>query len=69
LPFTPAGLGVVEAAIIVVLKLVNVDPAMAGSIAVIDRVIGYWSLILVGTILYIWRLKTELRVATKPATT
>jgi uncharacterized protein (TIRG00374 family) len=68
LPFTPAGLGVVEAAIVVVLKLVDVQPAMAGSIAVIDRVIGYWSLILVGTILYVWRLKTELRVETKPAT-
>ena len=67
LPFTPAGLGVVEAAIIVVLKLVDVDPAMAGSIAVIDRVINYWSLILVGTVLYIWRLKTELRVDPKPA--
>ena len=62
LPFTPAGLGVVEAAIIVVLKLVDVDPAMAGSVAVLDRVITYWSLILIGAILYIWRLRSELRV-------
>jgi uncharacterized protein (TIRG00374 family) len=67
LPFTPAGLGVVEAAVIVVLKLVHVDPSMAGSIAVVDRLIGYWSLILVGSLLYVWRLKTELRVAPQPA--
>lgn len=69
LPFTPAGLGVVEAAVIVVLKLVNVDPAMAGSIAVMDRLITYWSLIAVGALLYVWRLKTELRVVPRPAAT
>ena len=66
LPFTPAGLGVVEAAVIVVLKLVNVDPAMAGSIAIVDRLINYWSLILIGSLLYIWGLKRELRVDPKP---
>ena len=66
LPFTPAGLGVVEAAVIVVVKLVHVDPAMAGSIAVVDRLIGYWSLIAIGALLYAWRLKTDLRAA-RPA--
>jgi uncharacterized protein (TIRG00374 family) len=69
LPFTPAGLGVVEAAVIVVLKLVDVDPAMAGSIAVVDRLINYWSLIAIGALLYAWRLKTDLRAAPRPAAT
>ena len=46
LPITPAGLGVVEAAVIVVLKLVDMDASMAGSIAILDRLIGYWSLII-----------------------
>lgn len=69
LPFTPAGLGVVEAAVIVVLKLVDVDPAMAGSIAVVDRLINYWSLIAIGALLYAWRLKADLRAAPRPATT
>ena len=46
---------------VVVLKLVDVNPDMAGSIAVLDRVIGYWSLILVGLILYGLRLRRDLR--------
>lgn len=59
LPITPAGLGVVEAAIIVVLKLVDIEPDMASSVAFMDRLIGYWSLILIGVILYVRRLKTD----------
>ena len=57
LPITPAGLGVVEAAIIVVLKLVDVEPDLASSIAILDRVVGYWSLIVVGVILYAVRMR------------
>jgi glycosyltransferase 2 family protein len=53
LPFTPAGLGVVEAAVIVILTdVVDLSPAMAGSIALLDRVITYWSVIVIGLILY-----------------
>jgi uncharacterized protein (TIRG00374 family) len=63
LPITPAGLGVVEAAIIVVLKLVDIEPDMASSVAFMDRLIGYWSLILIGVILYVRRLKTEVAAA------
>jgi uncharacterized protein (TIRG00374 family) len=59
LPITPAGLGVVEAAVIVVLKLVDVNADLASSIAILDRVIGYWSLILVGMILYMVRLRRD----------
>lgn len=61
LPITPAGLGVVEAAMIVVLKLVDIEANMAGSIAILDRLIGYWSLIVVGLILYIRRLRVDVR--------
>ncbi|HRA47832.1 MAG TPA: lysylphosphatidylglycerol synthase transmembrane domain-containing protein, partial [Thermomicrobiales bacterium] len=61
LPFTPAGLGLVEAAVVVVLKLVDVDADMAGSIAILDRLIGYWSLILVGMIMYIIRVRRDLK--------
>ena len=63
LPFTPAGLGLVEAAVVVVLKVVDVSPDMAGSIAILDRLIGYWSLILVGIILYIMRVRRDVRIA------
>ena len=61
LPITPAGLGVVEAAVVVVLKLVDVHADMASSIAILDRVIGYWSLIVVGLILYVHRIRRDVR--------
>lgn len=62
LPFTPAGLGVVEAAVIVVLKLVDVNSSLAGSIAIMDRLIGFWSLIVIGLFLYLRRLKGDVGV-------
>jgi uncharacterized protein (TIRG00374 family) len=65
LPITPAGLGVVEAAVVVVLKLVDVEADLAGSIAILDRVIGYWSLIAVGCILYLYRLRRDVAVTTR----
>jgi uncharacterized membrane protein YbhN (UPF0104 family) len=61
LPITPAGLGVVEAAVVVVLKLVDVHADLASSIAILDRVIGYWSLIVVGIALYMHRIRREVR--------
>jgi uncharacterized protein (TIRG00374 family) len=61
LPITPAGLGVVEVAMIGVLKLVDVNASLAGSIALMDRLITYWSLVLVGLILYIHRFRRDVR--------
>jgi hypothetical protein len=52
-PLTPAGLGVVEGGTIVALKLLSVSAVDAGSIAIVDRGIAYWSVILVGGILYL----------------
>jgi uncharacterized membrane protein YbhN (UPF0104 family) len=61
LPITPAGLGVVELAIVTILKIVDVDPSLAGSIAFMDRLITYWSLVAVGLILYLRRLHADVR--------
>jgi len=61
LPITPAGLGVVETAMVVVLKWVHISPSLALSIAVMDRLITYWSLIVVGLILYIRRFRNEVK--------
>ena len=57
LPITPAGLGVVEAAVIVVLKLVDVNSIDASSVAILDRLVGYWSLLVVGIIFYVIRMR------------
>ena len=60
IPFTPAGLGVVEGATIGVLRLVGVDDSTAVAIALLDRVIGYWSVIAVGLPLYVFHARKEI---------
>jgi uncharacterized protein (TIRG00374 family) len=61
-PFTPAGLGVVELGVgSVLVGVLGVDPVMAGSIIVLDRVVAYWSLLAVGTGLYLRRTRREYR--------
>lgn len=61
LPLTPAGLGVVELAIVAVLKIAGVEASLSGSIALMDRIITYWSLLAVGLILYLRRLRADVR--------
>jgi uncharacterized protein (TIRG00374 family) len=53
IPLTPAGLGAVETGIVGVLQWVGVDRNAAASVAVVDRVIGYWSILIIGLIAYI----------------
>ena len=49
MPFTPGGLGLVEAGIISVLAIVADVPRSAGaSIAVLDRSISYGAVVIVG---------------------
>lgn len=64
LPITPAGLGFVESAIVGILLLAaslglapGVDANTAASVAILDRVISYWSLIVTGVILYLFTRK------------
>jgi uncharacterized protein (TIRG00374 family) len=62
IPFTPAGLGVVELGVgSVLIGVLGVDPVVAGSIILLDRVVGYWSLLAVGTGLYLRRTRREYR--------
>jgi len=59
LPLTPAGLGFAEGAIVAVFLLAakaglapGVDEHTAASIALLDRGISYWSLIVIGLVVY-----------------
>jgi uncharacterized protein (TIRG00374 family) len=62
IPFTPAGLGVVELGVgSVLVGVLGVDPVVAGSIILLDRVVAYWSLLAVGTGLYLRRTRQEYR--------
>ena len=68
IPFTPAGLGVVELGVgSVLVGVLGVDPVVAGSIILLDRVVAYWSLLAVGTGLYLLRTRREYRAVTAPA--
>jgi uncharacterized membrane protein YbhN (UPF0104 family) len=53
IPFTPAGLGAVEGASVAILGAFGVATSLAGAVAVVDRVINYWSNIPVGAVLYL----------------
>lgn len=52
LPLTPGGAGLVEGAVTLALGLFLKDQHLALSIALLDRLINYWSLIVGGVILY-----------------
>jgi hypothetical protein len=54
LPLTPAGLGVIEGTVTVVLvKFFAVDQHLAGAVTFLDRMINFWSIILFGFLLYL----------------
>ena len=52
LPITPAGLGAVEFAIVGILIIFNVDKNIAVSVAILDRLISYWSIMPLGLVVY-----------------
>jgi uncharacterized protein (TIRG00374 family) len=58
-PITPAGLGVVEAVLISVLTFVGLGDDTAAAVTILDRVISYWSLIVVGLPLYILHIRRD----------
>lgn len=62
-PFTPAGLGFVEGFMVTALTQIGVPASTAAAIALLDRVITYLSLIVLGIPLYLWLLRREIRVS------
>jgi glycosyltransferase 2 family protein len=60
IPFTPAGLGIVEAGIVGILTVIYaVPPTEAAAIAIIDRAISVLSVIVLGSITYVLSSKTR----------
>lgn len=53
MPLTPAGLGVVEGTITVVLTFFGVDKNLGSAVTILDRVINFWSIVVFGFILYL----------------
>ena len=63
IPFTPAGLGFVEGFMVTALTQIGVPASTAAAIALLDRVITYLSLIVLGIPLYLWVLRREIRIS------
>jgi hypothetical protein len=58
IPLTPAGLGAVEVSIVFILGIMGVDSNTGTAVALFDRLISYWSVLLIGTIAYTLSSKT-----------
>jgi glycosyltransferase 2 family protein len=64
LPLTPAGLGVVEAGTgAVMVHVFGMDPTLAVSVILLDRVCAYWALVALGLVLYVRRFRRLARLA------
>ena len=57
IPLTPAGLGAVEVSIVFLLEIFGTNVATGTSIALLDRLISYWSILITGTLVYIFDKK------------
>src|ERR687885_341489 len=53
-PFTPAGLGVAEAGMIVMLGWLGLDVTTATPVTLLYRLLNYWSIVVFGFLLYIF---------------
>ncbi|HAX26063.1 MAG TPA: lysylphosphatidylglycerol synthase transmembrane domain-containing protein [Thermomicrobiales bacterium] len=53
IPFTPAGMGFVEGGTVLAVKLFGMTAAQATAVAIIDRAIASYSVILIGGLLYL----------------
>lgn len=61
IPITPAGLGFVEGIMIFALTSIGVESSTAAAIALLDRMVTYASLLVVGGIVYFWVLRKDLQ--------
>lgn len=57
IPFTPSGLGFTEAGMVLILKQLGLDDTTAGAVALLNRVVNYWSIVVFGAILYLFSRK------------
>lgn len=66
-PITPAGLGVVELGVVGTLALLNVVETTAASMALLDRLVAYWSVLVIGGLAYlvvrwVWPVSADSRL-------
>jgi uncharacterized protein (TIRG00374 family) len=58
-PITPSGLGLTEAGVLVMLGWMGLDAPTASAITFLFRVINYWSIVVLGFLLYVFSRNTN----------
>ena len=53
-PFAPSGLGFTEAGTVLLLTWLGLDTDAAGALALLFRIINYWSIVALGSVLYVF---------------
>jgi uncharacterized protein (TIRG00374 family) len=53
-PFTPGGLGFTEAGMVLLLGWLGLDTSTASAVTLLFRVINYWSIVVLGFVLYVF---------------
>ncbi|MGH2443301.1 MAG: lysylphosphatidylglycerol synthase transmembrane domain-containing protein, partial [Chloroflexota bacterium] len=61
IPFTPGGLGVVEAAMLSLMIYLGVPKEAAAAVVVVDRILSYWSIAFFGFIVYLVSKRSHFR--------
>ncbi len=55
IPITPSGLGLTEAGMIILLGRLGLDAGSAAAVTLLVRVINYWSIVVLGSVIYVVR--------------
>ena len=58
-PITPSGLGFTEAGMLVMLGWLGLDISSAGAVTLLFRLINYWSIVVLGLLLYLFSRNTN----------
>jgi uncharacterized protein (TIRG00374 family) len=61
IPFTPGGLGLVEAGLLSLMIFLGVPKEAAAAVVVVDRILSYWSIAFFGFLVYLLSKRSHFR--------
>jgi len=65
-PFTFSGLGAAEGGMVLMLKWLGLATNAAAAVAILSRVISYWSIVFLGLVLYLYDTKNPVKARLAP---
>ncbi len=61
IPFTPGGLGIVQSGLLGVMVLLGLSKSDAGAVVIMDNLLSYWSIAIVGFLVYLVSKRSHFR--------